>query len=173
MAAESERRVVVGRIAALYGVQGWTRILSFTRPRERLLEYRPWEIERAGRWQPVVLDAAKIHGDGIIARFEGRGDRDSARVLLGCEIAVARGCLPPPAAGEYYWVDLIGLEARNRDGEMLGTVDRIIETGANDVLVVRGADTEELVPFVFGTYVCEVDLDRRQLVLDWTPGSGQ
>ena len=85
---------------------------------------------------------------------------------MGCEIGIHRDQLPAPGSGEYYWSDLEGLEVRDLQGELLGVVDHLVETGANDVLVVSG-DRERLIPFVQGQVVISVDLDGCQIVVDW------
>lgn len=85
---------------------------------------------------------------------------------MGCEIGICRDQLPAPGAGEYYWNDLEGLEVRNLQGESLGVVDHLMETGANDVLVVRG-ERERLIPFLQGQVVISVDLDEQRIQVDW------
>jgi 16S rRNA processing protein RimM len=108
------------------------------------------------------------HGRGYIGRFEGIEDRDAAAGLIGAEIAVPREQLPPAEAGEYYWVDLVGLEVVTSEGESLGHVDHLLETGAHDVLVVAG-ERERLIPYTPGVHVLEVDLDGGRIVVEWDP----
>ena len=112
--------------------------------------------------------AGREQGKTLIARLPGLGDRDTARSLIDTEIAVYRDQLPEAANGEYYWSDLVGLSVVTVQGEELGTVERLIETGANDVLVVTG-DRERLVPFVVGRYVKSVDLGAGRIEVDWDP----
>jgi 16S rRNA processing protein RimM len=108
----------------------------------------------------------QAHGKGIIARLESIHDRDEAARLLGAEIAVNREQLPPAPEGEYYWADLIGLTVQNHKGITLGQVDHLLETGANDVLVVKG-DRERLIPFLLEQVILDVDLAQRLLRVDW------
>ncbi len=158
----------VGRISGVYGVKGWIRIYSFTEPRENILQYNPWQLGRAGEWRAVELLDGKRHGKGVIARIAGCDDRDAAAALIGTDIAVRREQLPQVPAGEYYWNDLIGLRVLTAAGEELGTVDHLLETGANDVLVVQG-ERERLIPYVPGEVVTGVDLDAGELRVDWDP----
>jgi 16S rRNA processing protein RimM len=103
---------------------------------------------------------------GVIATLPGVADRDAAEALAGAEIFVARSQLPPPAPGEYYWVDLEGLAVVNLEGVVLGTVSHLLNTGANDILSVAG-DRERLVPFIEGDFVKSVDFDTRTITVDW------
>jgi 16S rRNA processing protein RimM len=162
-----ETRVIVGRVAGLYGVRGWVKVRSDTRPREGILNYNPWRMKLGGEWKEMRLAEGRAHGEGIIARLEGYTDRDRAGELIGAEIAVDRAQLPPARPGEYYWSDLVGLRVLTLDGTELGTVDHLLETGANDVLVVQG-ERERLLPWI-GSVVREVDLGAGVIRVDWDP----
>ncbi len=163
----SGRMVVVGEVAGVYGVSGWVRVKSYTEPADALLGYRAWELADGDGWRDAGLQAARQHGKGLIAKFSGVGDRDAAAAELGKAIAVRREALAPTDADEYYWCDLEGLSVATTRGEALGTVAYLIETGANDVLVVQDGDGETLVPFVPGVTVTAVDLDAKRIVVDW------
>ena len=119
------------------------------------------------RKQVQVLEGKK-HGSRLIALLDNADTREQAEALIGMPIAVRRDQFPEPAAGQYYWADLEGLRVRLEDGRDLGAVSRMLATGANDVMVVRG-DRERLIPFVPGRYVKDVDLDGGVIVVDWDP----
>ncbi len=160
--------VVLGRITGAHGIRGWVKVYSETRPRDGILGYSPWFLRRNGQWVPFEVSEGRLQGKGLVAQLEGCGDREAAIALKGAEIAIPRARLPEPEAGEYYWADLIGLAVETTSGVSLGRVDHLLETGANDVLVVRG-DQERLVPFVPDQVVVEVDLKGGRLVVDWDP----
>lgn len=165
---EQSELVVVGRISGLYGVRGWIKIYSHTEPRENILSYSPWYLQRKGQWERWEPVQGKRHGKAVIAQLSGCDDRDLAAQLLDSTIAIQRDQLPQSAEGEYYWAELIGLQVRTVEGVNLGRVDHLLETGANDVLVVVG-DRERLIPFVEGQYVKQVDLEQGTLLVDWDP----
>jgi len=167
---QEDRRqpVILGRISGVYGVKGWVRIFSETRPRERILDYSPWQIGRAGTWETREVKGGRRHGKGVVARLVGIEDRDAAAELIGADIAVTRSQLGDAAPGEYYWTDLEGLEVVTTDGQVLGFVEHLFETGANDVMVVKG-ERERLIPFVEPQIVRRVDFEGRRLVVDWDP----
>lgn len=167
MARTDTQPVIVGRVSGLYGVRGWMKIHSYTDPREGILAYPDWLVESGNAWQSMAVAEGKPHGKTIIARLEGIDDRDTAAVYVQAAIGVERAQLPETAEGEYYWADLEGLAVRNKDGTVLGTVAHLLETGANDVLVVREADREVLVPFVLDEVVRAVDLARGVIDVDW------
>jgi 16S rRNA processing protein RimM len=150
----------------VFGVRGWLRVFSYTRPAENLLDYRPWHVLEAGELVPIAIAALERRGHVLLARIDGLETREAAAGWVGREIFVTRDQLPPPASGEFYWADLIGLSVVNRSGVELGRVARLLETGAHDVLVVRG-ETERLIPFVRGVHVLEIDLRRGRLCVDW------
>ena len=142
------------------------KLYSFTEPRERLLEYEPLLLGRSGDWRTLRLVEGQTHGKGLIGRFEGVEDRDQAAAMVGMDLAVRRSQLPPTGSDEVYWVDLLGLVVVNTRGETLGTVNRLLETGANDVLVVIG-DRERLIPFARDSIVKDVDLQGGTILVDW------
>lgn len=171
--------VVVGRVTTVYGIKGWVKIYSFADPMENILGYRQWLLRYPdGRIQAVALDGSRKHGKGIVARVAGCDDRDAALAYVGAEILVSRDELPALEAGDYYWHQLEGLTvfAQTETGEPvnLGKVNHLIETGANDVLVVRAAQgsidqRERLVPYLPEQVVQEINLDEGFMRILWDP----
>lgn len=164
-----ERRVIVGKVSGIYGVAGWIKVVSYTRPRENLFDYPCWQLGGDERWQDRSLVQGRRQGKGLVAKLEGVDDRDAARACMGSDIAINRQQMPELPEGEFYWCDLIGLMVRNRSGVELGTVSRLLETGANDVLEVSGS-RRHLIPMVLEHYVLEVDLAAGRITVDWEPG---
>jgi 16S rRNA processing protein RimM len=168
MSERASRLVIVGRVAGVYGVRGWVKVYSSTEPPEAILDYPSWQLRSGSDWRPMKLIEGRRHGKGIVAHLASCDDRDVARDLVGAEIAVPRGQMPDPGTDHYYWADLEGLAVRTVGGVELGVVDHLLETGANDVLVVKG-ERERLIPYVRGTVVTEVDLEQGKIVVDWDP----
>ena len=139
---------------------------SFTRPREAILEYDRWFLKRQGEWHAAAISEGKRHGKSVIAHLEGVDDRDEAAALVDCDIAVDRAAMPAADDDSYYWADLEGLQVVRRDGTELGHVAYLMETGANDVLVVQG-EHERLIPFVAEKVILDVDLDNGVISVDW------
>jgi 16S rRNA processing protein RimM len=169
MSTELGRRVRVGRIVGLHGVQGEVKLESWTEPRLQIFRYQPWLLTAPGLQQEMNGVRGRAQGKGIVASLPGITDRDQAATLVGCEITVSRDALPPPAPGEFYWADLEGLEVVTTENVSLGHVSHLFSTGANDVMVVKSGEKERLVPFVQGPYVQSVDLDTGRIVVDWDP----
>lgn len=164
------RRVLVGRIVGLYGVQGWIKLESWTEPRTRIFDYQPWLLGSAPDGETEIQGVkGRPQGKGLIAQLPGIDDRDRALALVGRDIHVAREQLPPPGKDEYYWVDLEGLEVVTTEGTALGRVSHLFATGANDVVVVRDETRERLIPFIQGSYVRSVDMSGGRMVVDWDP----
>lgn len=160
--------VLLGKIIGLHGLQGWVKIFSYTCERAGIADYKPLYLSMRGEWRPVELEQSRLQGKGVAFKFAGYDDRDAAVVLLGCDIAVPRAQLPEPEPGEYYWADLEGLRVETVAGVELGTVERLFETGANDVLVVKG-ERERLIPFIQGRVVVGIDLEQGLIRVDWDP----
>lgn len=183
--AAPERCVVLGRIGAAYGVKGWFHLHPFADDPERWLELPTWWIsntepdsEGSAPWRAVTPVEMRAHGDGVVVRLEQTGDRTAAEALRGFWVGAPRALLPEPESETYYWADLVGLPVVNTQNESLGIVERLIETGANAVLIVKDAAgqnaQERLIPFV-GDIVKEIvtqkaDAPGRIVVawgLDW------
>jgi 16S rRNA processing protein RimM len=160
--------ILMGRVSGLFGVKGWLKIYSHAAPREGILDYKVWYLMRDGNWQPFRVAAGQRQGKSVVAHLEGYDDRDQATSLLGSDIAIRREQLPALADGEYYWSDLEGLRVVNLQGIELGVVSYLFETGANDVLVVKG-ERERLIPYTLGMAVKSVDLQDGQITVDWDP----
>ena len=157
----------MGRVAGAFGVKGWVKVQPFTATPKDLLAYGEWWVESAGGWQPRKIEEAQVQGAAVAVRFAGCTDRDEAALYSGREVAVPRDAFPEAKTNEYYWADLTGLGVVNKQGEALGTVSRLFETGANDVLVVEGPNaSERLIPFIEDV-VLEVDLAERLIRVDW------
>lgn len=163
-----ERRLLMGRITAPHGVQGWLKLHSYARPIGAIFDYRPWALRHRDAERVVVPVEWRAQGKGLAFRLADVGDRESAEALVGAEIWIPRDRLPRPKPGEFYWADLEGLAVVTTEGVALGRVSHLLETGANDVLVVQG-DRERLVPFVMDRHVVSVDLDAGRIVVDWDP----
>jgi 16S rRNA processing protein RimM len=157
--------VILGRISAPYGVKGWVRVHPFTELVGNLLDYRSWWLGEGGQWREREVVEGRVHGAAVVARLLNCADRDAAERLRGKDVAVPRSVLPDTRDDEFYWADLIGLKAVNVAGEDLGEIVQILQTGANDVLVVRGG-SERLIPFI-ATVVREVDLAQGVVRVDW------
>ena len=142
------------------------KVFSYTEPREAVLQYKGLLLGRNGDWQSIKVAEGQRHGKTVILRLEGFDDRDQAAALIGTEIGAMRSELPEPEDGRYYWLDLIGLKVVHRDGTELGTIKDMLETGANDVMVVAG-EQERLIPFIKGRFVLNVDLQEKRVDVDW------
>ena len=168
---QHQQWVPVGRVNGLFGVKGWIKVFSDTQPRENILNYSPWFLKRNGQWQEFKLLTGKSHGKGVIAQLAGCSDRDIASELIGSQIAIKREQLPKASPGEYYWSDLKGLKVINLEGIDLGNVASMLETGANDVMVVhelgKKGKKERLIPFVTEDTVHEVNLEQGYITVDW------
>ena len=159
--------MIIGKIVGVYGIKGWLKILSFTRPKENIIEYGPWLVKQNEEWQEMPLAESKTQGKGLIACFEGITDRDEALSLVGSEIAIKQEQLPATRDGEFYWRHLINMQVVNEQNEILGVVTELLETGANDVLVVEAEKQRYLIPYVQDVYIKDIDIEQGIMQVDW------
>ncbi|MEJ7928968.1 ribosome maturation factor RimM [Ramlibacter sp. AN1015] len=171
--------VEVGRILDAWGIKGWFKVLPHSASPEALFSSRRWYLqpgERGARsFSGTVLlriREAREHSDSIVATAQDVEDRSAAEALRGARIFIPRSSFPTAAEDEYYWVDLIGLEVVNREGQPLGRVRELLSTGPQTVLVLdyeeAGEARERLIPFV-AAFIDKVDLPGRCITADWQP----
>ena len=163
-----QQHINVGKISGVFGVKGWVKVFSFTDPRENILAYSPWLLKKGGQAKTVNVVDGQLQGKTIVAQLAGVNDRDQAAGLMGWDVFITRDQLPKAAKGEYYWSELIGLQVETVDGVPLGVVDSLLETGANDVIIIQG-ERERVIPFLQGQTIIEVDLDAGKIIVDWDP----
>lgn len=165
--------IIVGKVGRHYGTKGWVKVYSYTRPIENILCYARWllmKCENSTSGMLVHVTSVKQQAKNLLAKLEGVEDRETAQQLTGKWIAIEQSQLDPPLPGEYYWEDLVGLSVINHEGTGLGVVDHLIETGANDVLVVRqtnGTEADErLIPWSPKT-IANVNIDGGYIRVNW------
>ena len=167
-AALADSHVLMGEVAGIRGVHGELKIHSWTRPRENILDYPVWTLGRGDESCEWKIVAGGWRGKNLVVRLDGVDDREAARTLVGRQILVARALMPEAGPNSFYWFELRGLAVQTLDGVDLGVVSGLIETGANDVLLVRG-ERERLIPYTPGVHIQSVDLDVGRIRVDWDP----
>ncbi|MGV6473296.1 ribosome maturation factor RimM [Azotobacter vinelandii] len=169
--ASADGLIVLGKITSVHGVRGEVKVYSFTDPIDNLLDYRFWTLRRGDERRQIELVRGRPQGRLLVARLKGIEDRDGARALADFEVCVPIAQLPRLDEGEFYWHQLEGLRVVDREGHLFGKVDHLLETGANDVLVVRPCtgsldDRERLLPYT-DQCVLRVDLAAGEIRVDW------
>ncbi|MFC5578529.1 ribosome maturation factor RimM [Lysobacter niabensis] len=164
------RRILLGRVTGAFGVRGEAKLESWTEPRNAIFGYQPWILrDPQGNERELRGVRGRQVGKNLVATLPDVADRDAIEAMRGTEIYVPRSALPPPAPGEFYWVDLEGLRVVNMQGVDFGAVSHLFATGANDVLVARDGERERMIPFVIPQYVTSVDFDAGLVTVDWDP----
>jgi 16S rRNA processing protein RimM len=168
----------LGRISGVHGVKGWVKVHSYTQPVEKIVLYQPWRIELSGQVFELEAVDSKFSGKILLVALAGITDRDQALSLVRHDIWVSAQQLPALGIGEYYWYQLEGLAVVSlyQGGHYkFGRVEKILETGANDVLVVKGDQRnsldgkERLIPYLIDHTILNVDLDAGEIQVDWDP----
>ena len=163
---------VLGKVTSPYGIHGWVKVHSYTDPMENILGYKQWLVSKDGRDLNVKVKSGKRHGKGIVVRLDGCDDRNKAVELGGSIIKVDKALLPKLAVGDYYWHQLEGLRVSTIADEYLGKVSHLIETGSNDVLVIKATadsidERERLIPYLPDQVIKKIDLEAEEIVVEW------
>jgi len=169
--AAADELIVLGKIFSVHGVRGEVKVYSFTDPLDNVLDYPRWTLTHDGEVKQVEVASGRVQGKFLVVKLKGLDDRDVARTYAGFEIRVPESELPELEEDEFYWHQLEGLSVINRDGQLLGKVDHLLETGANDVMVVKPCtgsldDRERLLPYT-EQCVQAIDLDAGEMRVDW------
>lgn len=171
-----KKPIILGRIGDSYGIKGWSHFISYTDPQDNIFTYSQWHIEQSpNHFTPIKLESYKEHGDHFVVKFADIKNCEQALLLKGKSIAVERDELPPLKKEEYYWSDLIGLTVINTQGENLGVIDYLFETGSNDVMVTKitskidekhTSEKNIYIPYL-KTVVKDVDLEKNIMTVEW------
>ena len=157
--------VVMARIVAAHGIQGWVKVKTFTEDPEGLDGYAEWVVKSPQGWRYMALEEFAVRPNGTLAKLGGCEDRDAADALRGADVAIPREALGEAGEGSHYRVDLVGLEVVDESGARLGKVESFFETGDTSVMVVRGG-RERMIPFV-DDYVKAVDREAGRITVAW------
>ena len=157
--------IIIGNFGKTFGVWGWIKINSFTNPKENILNFRPWLIQRNNSYEEICFEDSKKRPDNIIVKLPNCNSPEEAQKFTNAKIAVWSKQLPKLNANEYYWSDLVGLKVINLQKIDLGIVQELSETGANDVLIVIG-DRKRLIPYI-SSVILKVDLTKKTIHVDW------
>ena len=173
--SSKQEPVVLGKLGSSHGIKGWLKITTYTDSVEGIFDYSPWLIKEQGEWREVKVLQWRFQGKAVVASLEGVETRDQAQMLTNCEIAVTQQQMETLPEDEFYWRDLIGCEVVNTKGYNMGKVQEIVETGSNDVLLVKAnakdgfGKAERMIPFVTEQFIIEVNLTEKQITVDWDP----
>ncbi|WP_037586528.1 ribosome maturation factor RimM [Stenoxybacter acetivorans] len=156
----------MGYIKGALGVKGWLKVAVSTEYADSLLDYPKWRLSKDGSSCFAAVVEGRVSGDELHVKLEGVDSRDAAFALRGFTVEINRADFAEAEEDEYYWADLIDLAVYNRELMCLGEVVQLLQTGAHDVLVVRGEYGEKLIPFV-AQYIDRVCLADKRIDVDW------
>ena len=165
---EDDKKIYLGKITGVHGIKGWLKIQSFSSPPENILNYPLWIISNRGQEGFYSVEQGRKHSNKIIVKLGKIDDRTKAESLINSKIKIRRSELPKLSNESHYWSDLEGLSVLNSEEKLIGIVDSLIETGANDVMVVNTTkDKRILIPFVMHEIIKEVSIELNYVKVDW------
>jgi len=160
-----EKKLLVGKINGFFGIQGWVKILSYTKPRKNILEYQPWYFIYNGSYQVIEMISGREQSKTIVAQVKGIDNRDEAVQLIGKDLYINKEQLPELDDDEHYWHELTGFRVINKNEVDLGIVDYLVDTGSNHVLVTKG-NTEHWIPYI-EPFLVSIDKHKKVISVDW------
>lgn len=174
--SEQNNRIVMGKLGSTYGIRGWLKVFSYTDNAESIFDYSPWYLNQKGKWVEYKVESWKRHGQGYVCKLAGLDVREDAQLMTNFEIAIDPASLPELSEDEFYWRELFGMQVFTTKGYNLGEVTDLLETGSNDVLVIKAnlkdafGQKERLVPYLEEQVIKKVDREARRIEVDWDPG---
>ena len=174
--SEQNNRIVMGKLGSTYGIRGWLKVFSYTDNAESIFDYSPWYLNQKGKWVEYKVESWKRHGQGYVCKLAGLDVREDAQLMTNFEIAIDPASLPELSEDEFYWRELFGMQVFTTKGYDLGEVTDLLETGSNDVLVIKAnrkdafGQKERLVPYLEEQVIKKVDREARRIEVDWDPG---
>lgn len=169
-----DAHVVLGKLTSPHGIKGWLKVYSYTSPMDSILQYPEWWMRQGETLTKMTIVQGRRQGKGLVVQLKGIDDRTAAEALAQTDILMPKEALPTLASDEYYWHELEGLTVFTQSGERLGQVSYLFETGANDVMVVRGDNDaidkrERLLPFLPDDVIVEISPENGRMVVNWDP----
>ncbi|MCD6005953.1 ribosome maturation factor RimM [Vreelandella alkaliphila] len=169
-----DAHVVLGKLTSPHGIKGWLKVYSYTNPIDSIMEYPEWWVRQGESLTRMTVIQGRRQGKGLVVQLKGVDDRTAAEALAQTDILMPKEVLPTLSDDEYYWHELEGLTVFTQSGERLGQVSYLFETGANDVIVVRGDNDaidkrERLLPFLPDDVIVEISLEDGRMVVNWDP----
>jgi len=174
--SEQNNRIVMGKLGSTYGIRGWLKVFSYTDNAESIFDYSPWYLNQKGKWVEYKVESWKRHGQGYVCKLAGLDVREDAQLMTNFEIAIDPASLPELSEDEFYWRELFGMQVFTTKGYNLGEVTDLLETGSNDVLVIKAnlkdafGQKERLIPYLEEQVIKKVDREARRIEVDWDPG---
>ena len=158
--------VVMGKVVGSHGIKGWLKIQPFTEDINTLGKFSSWFLSKnESEWKEFKIESSSIKGRTLLSKIENVNDRNEADKFKSFLIGINKIDLPVLEKGKYYWSDLISLEVINEVGFNCGVIDSIMETGSNDVLVIKG-EKETLIPYL-DNVILKIDLEKKNVLVDW------
>ena len=165
---QNDKTINIGKVIGLHGVKGWLKILSFSSPPENIFNYKSLIISNKYINQIFHIEDSRKQGKKILIKLDNIDDRTSAESLKESDIYIQRSDLPQLSEDTYYWEDLLGFNVFNQNNIKIGNVDSFIETGSNDVLIVKTPKNKNiLIPFIMNKSIKVVNIESHCITVDW------
>ncbi len=160
--------IVIGKIIGTYGNRGMVKIFPLTDFPDRFLNMDKMTLENDGHIREYTVSQVKEHQKYIVVKFDQVADMTMAETLKGSLVKISKDELMPLPEGSFYIFDIIGLEVYSEDGDFIGLVEDVLQTGANDVYVVTDKEKKEQKPLLVPAIkevVKEIDIKGGKMII--------
>lgn len=165
----TDKIVILGEITGVQGLRGWLKVYSHTRPLDNIFQFKNWQLKSdSGEIISRTVLEHKLQGKKLLVKMQGVDDRTAAEELVGLDVCISQDQLPA-LTNEYYWRDLIGLTVKDTHGVELGEIIDLMETGSNDVLLLKDSTGKSLAIPWLPEVVLKIDTEQSLLIADWEP----
>ncbi len=168
MSASNPKFLVVGEILKPWGYRGEVKVQILTGFPKRLAKLKTAYLGPDAR--AVQIERARLHSGFAVMKFAGYDTPEAAAKLRGQVVQISAEEAAPLPQGQYYHHQIIGLDVFTPENQRLGTVEEILETGANDVYLVRREDGKELLLPAIQDVIQEIDLENKRMIVRLIPG---
>jgi 16S rRNA processing protein RimM len=160
-----DKRITIARLGRPYGLKGWIFVQSFTDPENNIFNYTPCYLDTSTT--PINIIEHKIHNKRWVMKAQGYNTPESVQALTNKTITTPRSTLPDSTPQDLYWCDLIGFLIQNSKHQAIGKVIDFIETGSNDVMIVKRLNgSETYVPYL-NKLILNINTDNKILTMNW------
>ena len=161
---QDSEKILIAKIQAHQGLNGWLKIYSYSESIEKFSKYKYFFVLNNKKYIRLDVEDSLIN-KSIKIKFKNFNSREDSNDYIGKDIYISEDQLDKLKENQFYWNDLIGLNVYLDNEEKVGVVADMIETGSNDVLVIKG-DDEILIPYIFGESVKKVIIEENKIIID-------
>ena len=165
-----QKRLEVGQIVNTFGIKGFVKVKPWVNDIERFDDLEKVYVKIKKETQKLEIEEVKYHKDMVLIKFKGIETVEQAETLRNCYLEIDREDAVPLEEGTYYIVDLLESEVYTDEGELLGKLEDIYNTGAKDIYVVKNELGKTVLLPGIPEVIKEVNLEEKKITVHLLKG---